>query len=213
MPDRPIVSNFAERVYTMMEPVTHDDDSLYWPLLSYIAAIANSFKPIDDAAAGGDNGEPPFYLIMHPDTCPSLVLPWLGQFVGIRFDPNLNEQQQRDAIRNKESFSRGSPEAMKSAIATWLTGSKTVTLRERNPTPYSMTIVLRSDEVLPEDLPSGQLHIWPAILSQKPAGLIVTLSILDGLDYQMVFEENASYAEVFTKYATYNGMLNGQPGT
>lgn len=213
MPDRPVVSDFAERVYAMMDPVAREDEWLSWPMLAYIGGIGETYRVVDDGVAGGDDGEPPWFRVMHPDTCPPAALPWLAQFVGIRFPANFTEEQQRHAIRDKANFSRGGPDAMRSAIQQWLTGSKTVTMRERNPTPYSMVIVVRADEVLPEDLPSGLAHIWPAIRSQKPAGIIVTLSILDGQDYQMLFENNASYAEVFTKYATYNGMLNDQPGT
>jgi len=80
---------------------------------------------------------------------------------------------------------------------------------EKNPapTPYIYT------EDNPVSRPAGFGSVGRAMISQKPGGIVITYAILDGNDYQLLFENHADYQDVFTDYTTYEGVFTDTPGT
>lgn len=119
--------------------------------------------------------------------------------------PSLD--QKLSALQNKISFKRGHPSAMISAGQNTLIGAKRIVLRERFTGDAYKINVLTFTRETPD--PAATLA---ALLSQKPASNILTHTVVDGQDYQLLLDNNASYAAVLTKYATYAGMLADIPG-
>ena len=92
-----------------------------------------------------------FYLgwspVMDVTRCPVYALPWLGQFVGVRFDGETagNENAMRLAILTKANFNRGTPASIVAAITPYLTQTGFVRIIERYPDPYSFLVQVYGD--------------------------------------------------------------------
>lgn len=59
---------------------------------------------------------------------------------------------------------------------------------------------------------SGNGPVGAALLSQKPAGIVMTYTVLAGQDYQLLLTNHATYALIYSSYTTYNGIVNDAPG-
>jgi hypothetical protein len=160
------------------------------------------------------NGYPAWGVIMDVDVAPFKALPWLAQFVGVTV-PHQNpgetdenyDARVRDYIRATPGFSRGTPEAMIVAAQQYLTGNKEVIIRERHGGAYLLQILTYASQT------PDSAAVLKALISQKPAGIVLTYTVLAGQDYQLLYQNNATYQIVYTKYATYQGVLSDQPGT
>jgi hypothetical protein len=146
-------------------------------------------------------GIPGWGTVLDVDLCPDYALPWLAQFVGVRFDSLTDTAAaQRAAIRAQGGFSRGTLNSLLAAAQKYLMATKTVTVAERTPRPYELTIgVLRSELVgmryneligpyptynnLAAAFPTyagftaGAGDLAAALQAAKPAGLRLTLVI------------------------------------
>jgi hypothetical protein len=94
-------------------------------------------------------GIPGWGTVLDVDLCPDYALPWLAQFVGVRFD-SLTETAaaQRTAIRAQGGFSRGTVASLQLAAKKYLKATKTVTITERTPGPYELTVTVLGAEVV-----------------------------------------------------------------
>lgn len=54
---------------------------------------------------------------------------------------------------------------------------------------------------------AGTVNILKAILSQKPAGIVLTYNALEGQDYQLLFDTHGTYQLVYDDYATYQELI------
>jgi Carbohydrate binding domain len=160
------------------------------------------------------NGYPAWAVVMDVDTAPFKALPWLAQFVGVTI-PNQGPEETdidydarvRAYIKATPGFSRGSPDALIAAVQQTLTGAKTVYLRERYGGAYRMEVVTITSQI-PD--PAATLR---AILSQKPAGIVLTHSVVAGQDFQILYETHTTFQDVYTGYATMQGVYLDLPGT
>lgn len=156
------------------------------------------------ALATESSGEfaPGWSQILDIDRAPAEVLPWLGQFVGVAVTIGLTVQQQRDQIKNVNSWARGTRDAMIAAAQATLSGNKSVTFIERNGDPYTLTVITKTSET---PVPSVTLQ---ALVDQKPAGVILNYQNITGQTYFDLFTTNAaSYSIAFGEYATYQDLL------
>jgi hypothetical protein len=74
---------FASRLYDALAPIGQDDSVNGWSLLIYVNAIGVMFQIIEDLVRDTADG-PGWSVLMDLDRSPSVALPWLGQFVGVR---------------------------------------------------------------------------------------------------------------------------------
>lgn len=175
---------------------------------TYIAGLAQLFEQVTLYARDTDDEVVGWSLVLDINRIPGEGLPWLAQFVGVQTIEGLTDAQQRAWIHAAANQRRGTTSSMVQATQLHLTGNKSVTLRERVAgDAYALTIVVRTSET-----PNPAATLADA-MAAKPAGIILTLSVLAGNDYQLIFQNNATYAILFGKYATYQGMLNDAPGT
>jgi hypothetical protein len=199
----------TDRVLEKMYPVVNDD------MKTYVGAICNGmFQEIDDYASDGDEGEQGWSILVDLNRIPDKGLDWLAQFKGVSFPPGLTPAQKRQQILLTSGWLRGTTGAMAAAPLPYLTGSKTVILRERDPAAcpsipaYGLTVITRTSET------PDSAAVLRALIAQKPAGIILNYVVLAGQDYLILYNGGATtYANVFSTYATYAGVVNAAPGT
>lgn len=193
--------SFAARLYVALAPLARQDDLNEWSLLILCNAIGTMFQLLDDLVRDSPDG-PGWSILMDADRCPDVALPWLAQFVGVRVLPDSTADEQRARLKATDGFHRGTPAAIRAAVAATLTGTQTVVLRERDGSAYRLSLSTLDTET------PDKAKTQAAFYAQKPAGLVPTFS--GGAASQTYAQLNAgkaSYAAVKTSYPTYNGVL------
>jgi calcineurin-like phosphoesterase len=116
-------------------------------------------------------------------------------------------EAKKQILRDRLSWMRGTPAAMVAAAQTELTGAKRVVLRERfTGDPWKINVVTFTSET------TDPSKVLDKLLSQKPAGIVLTHTVVDGQDYQILLDNHATYSDVLSTYATYGGVLLDVPG-
>lgn len=172
---RPAASAFAESAYAKLAPIAREDERLDWPLLRYIIGLSEMFAKVESIVRAP--GRAPYSPLLDVTVCPPFALPFLAQFAGVRLRPaKIGETLDdwavyaRDAILRRGGRNRGRLDAMVSAIQETLTGTRTVRFIERTGgDAYTATAITRPSET-PDDAAT-----LAAMLTQKPAGIVVTM--------------------------------------
>jgi hypothetical protein len=204
---RPVVSDVAEELYASLGPWQRQDTAIggatdEWHLLELCEALAGGLQGVEDIIRDTDE-DPGWSIVLDVDRAPIEWLPWLGQFVGVRLPPGLSEEEQRARIKNTDGFQRGSPEALKAAARSYLTGSQSVFFIERFGSPYRLRVA-----TLITETPDPGI-VERALLEQKPAGIVLTYVTVAGHDYNTLAATHVSYASLPGAYATYADMAIG----
>ena len=170
-------------------------------LTNYIGALSQAFQQMDTLA----HSDPPWSILMDIDNIPDEGIAWLGQFVGTIVNPNLTPDQQRQQIRQRAGWQRGTPDALTSAVQNLLTGTRTVQIVERDTSPYHFTIATYSDETPDQNL------VMLTIVANKPAGLRFSYSLIGGSPstadtYENVFLDFPTYADIYADEQTYEDL-------
>lgn len=136
------------------------------PLTTYITGIAQPFELVEEWASDTDD-DIGWSLLLDIDRAPDEALPWLAQIVGMTLDTSLSVADQRIQIHQANNWKRGTPGAIQAAPLPYLTGSKTVILRERFDgtsvdAPYYMQVATLASETPPEDFATTNLHTNPS---------------------------------------------------
>src|SRR4030095_9834944 len=120
--DRPTDAGaFAEAVYAQLLPLQYAEPENEYALLKYIGALGQMFEQMDFLARSDDIGVSWTKLLdIKRISCDGV--PWLGQLVGVSVDTSLTCDEQRQQVRDRIGWQRGTPEAMKSAIRKCLGG-------------------------------------------------------------------------------------------
>lgn len=133
---------------------------------------------------------------------------WLGQTAGTRVPGGLTRQQEREYVRDRRAWRRGTPAAIKAAVAATLRGSRRVDLVERNGSPWRLTVQVYASEV-----PNGDTApILVAAISQKPVGIVVDVEVISGASYaHMETTHGPTYADFATAFPTYSQARDHVP--
>lgn len=177
---RPDSTLFADAVYLRLAPIATQDEALGWPLLTYIIGLSRMFENMESIVRSGD-GRAPYSPLLDAAACPVFALPFLAQIAGVKLRAQTTGETleawavyARDAILRRNGRHRGRPDAMIAAIQQTLTGSKEVRLLERvGGDAYAVTVITR-----PSETPNAAAAL-AAMLTQKPAGIIVTMTQSD----------------------------------
>lgn len=173
------------------------DETRSWPARMLVGAVAKALGPLFDLVRDTDDGLG-WSAVLDPDRAPVWALPWLGNFVGVTLPPGLTEAQQRARLVNPPAFNRGTSDGMAVAARQTLTGNQYVFLKEREGSPYRVTIVTRTSET-PD--PAATLV---AAKGQKPASLILTHVITAVRTYLEVgVAGGGTYSGAAATYGTY----------
>jgi len=145
----------------------------------------------------------------NPQAIPRAYLRWLGWLVGIDTG-SLAESEIRSAISDAAvTQRRGSLSALRTVIARTLTGSQSVRIYV-NPSgddPYLISVVTETDQT-----PDGAATL-AAALSEKPAGMHLALTVIDGGTYGEVFLNHTDYTDIDATFADYIALNQWEPPT
>lgn len=155
------------------------------------------------ALAGEDEGAS-WQTLFDADRCPAHALPYLAQFRGVEVDASflaLTEAEKREAIKRPAGFRRGAKDPLAAAVTPYLTGSKRLIVRERE--PDATTVYVRT---LASETPN------PAFIANLlrnryvPAWLNLNYAASAGFTYTDLDVDFSSYSAVDTAYSTYDDI-------
>ena len=199
---RPVVHAGVEQIYRLLPDFMRDADlgSDYLTLRYLAGAGVPTIKALDLLTIADANTSVTGTCEMaNPLAIPRAYLRWLGWLVGIDTS-SLAESEIRSAISDAAlTQRRGSLSALRTVIARTLTGSKSMRIYI-NPTgndPYLISIVTQTDQT-----PDGAATLAAAVL-EKPAGMHLTLTIVDGGTYGELFLNFTDYADIDATLADY----------
>jgi hypothetical protein len=174
--------SWADELYNRLLPIAYADEENGWPLLHFCSALGTMFQDVRDLVRDTDDG-PGWSALFDIDRCPPFALAYLAQFRGVTLPSQLAGQSDadydafaRDYIRRADGKRRGSPDAIVAAAQRRLTGTRFVDLIERYGGSAWQLVVVTLSEETPDH--AGTLN---DIVSQKPAGIVLTHVIADSL--------------------------------
>lgn len=204
MPDRPLVSDASEALYAELGPTFTEERDPEWQLLDFCGALGVLLDPLW-AVLHDEDDRYPWGALFNVNDCPAWGLKYLGQFVGVVVQPAWSEADTRAAIAEPVGIGRGRVSAMVTAAQTTLTGSKNVAVYEQDSSGYHMSIRTKLEETPDEALTAA------AILSMKPAGIVLDFQAIEGQTYSDLDSTYATYSAVDSAYADYAEMSADVP--
>lgn len=176
------------------------DEAGGYQFLSWLDGTGQQQQIIDNLCRD-QNGFVGWSILMDVSRCPAYALPWLAQFVGVRFSSAqlTNVDSMRSAIVAKGNFGRGTPQSIANSLIPYLGPNSYVNIIERYPDAYSFTVQVRgalgsltyaelakADPTYPDvaaeypfydDFPEqDQAVVTAAVQSSTPAGLVLTVA-------------------------------------
>jgi len=146
-------------------------------LTTYLDSIGDSlFQIVQDWSSDTDDvpSKPGYSLLVDASRVPDVAIPWLAQFVGSDVVIGVPASVQRTQLTGLGTWKRGTVAALKAAPVPYLTGSQTVIVKERDTGPYHLEVMTYANET------PNQAAALAALLSQKPAGLVMTYVVFAG---------------------------------
>jgi hypothetical protein len=208
----PELKSVAQRIYDDLAPLAYDDANQLYALANFVAAMSEQIQVVEDYARDTTDGLPGWSAILDADRAPAAVLGYLGQFVGVPLKAGLSEAAQRARVKAVGGWNRGTPAAIIAAAQQYLTGVKTVILRERDPAAcalqpaYGLTVITYTAQT------PNSAAVLAALLEQKPAGIVLNYQVKPGQDYQSLMTNHPTYSNIYSSYLTYQGIVVDQPG-
>jgi len=131
------------KLWKFLPPFLQTQDAANnYTFLTWLDGIGQQQQILDNLLRDDTQGNPGWSIVLDVTRCPTYALPWLAQFVGVRFNGATvgNDALMRQAIVNKTGFSRGTPAAIVAAVTPYLGTTGFVNIIERSPDAYSLTI-------------------------------------------------------------------------
>ncbi len=190
---KPEASEAALELYAALEPAfTQGDEEREWATLKFcIALVSGDIDFIHEIVVDEHEGAevPGWEILLNPETCPAVALPYLAQFVGARLTDSMTEAEQRAAIKDPEGFDRGTIPQIEAVAKRSLTGSKAVVITER----YTGKAWRLRIETLEEETPEPSVTQAAIEAEAKPIGILLFFN-------QRV---NWTWGEILAEAATY----------
>jgi len=218
-PVPPPMGSCGGELYAAMAPLAYADHEHGWTLAHLCEAIGRMRQAISDLVRDSDAG-PGWSAPLDVDRAPGAnaeidFLPFLGQLVGAGAIAQLGDAERRIAIRERQAFHRGRPQALIAVAMAFTDGTPgAVTLRERyDPllglsvdAPYHGQVRVKRSRLLPG---VTEADVTAQVLARIPAGLIFEVSITDDLDYDDVETTFSDYDDVQASVTDYDDLLRG----
>jgi hypothetical protein len=102
---------------------------------------------------------------------------WTAQFLGVQIPAGADDATARALIRDRPAFRRGTVPALIAAAQATLTGTRYVNVIERDGSAYALRV-----QTFTEETPDAAGTL-AALLTQKPAGLVLTYSAVPMSSY------------------------------
>jgi len=187
------------------------------PLLGpLVRALAAELAEVSQLVAEGRGVEALFNLDESP------VPGWLGQWVGLDYDPRLPLEQQRAQVRSR-GVTRGTPAAMLSAVLALIgtadgaggVTDRNVQLIERTAedgSPAAYRFVVQVYAAQAGDAANLDA-IRAAVAAVKPVGLVWALRVLPGWTYDDALSRGGVYDDEISTTITYDDDSRTVPNT
>jgi hypothetical protein len=203
----PPLSRIGDRLRERTAPLAPDDDAHGWAHAHLAAALATALDQVAEVFDPEDP-VPPGAPILDVELCPDWALPWLAQIVGVSIPAGTDPDTARLWIRDVAGWRRGTPEALRAAAGLFLTGTRTVYFRERDPSgaipAYTLEVVTLDDET------PDPAAVNRALLAQKPAGIVLNYRRVTGWDYQAMTAEGGTYSTLAGTFSSYRDLTNNE---
>src|SRR5215471_15924936 len=161
-----MAGSFAQQLMALLQPMRYGDST---PIDTYLTGIGDQlFQLVEDWASDTPDGKPGYSLLVDATRVPDIAIPWLGQFVGVQIVVGQSPAVQRAQLTGLANWKRGSVDALQAAPLPWLTGTQTVIIKERDTSPYHLTVETLASET------TDATAVQNALMAQKPAGLQLT---------------------------------------
>lgn len=201
----PALDPVAADLYGALAPLAATDDRNGYALASLTAAVGAMFQAVDTLARDTPAG-PGWSELLDVDRDPPLGLGYLAQFVGVTLDPALGDTAQRARIRATDGFKRGTVAAIVGAARQYLTGMQRVVLVERvGGDAYALTVITYTSET------PDAAKVLAAMTAQKPAGLLLTHTVLSGQTFAQLKANYATFAAAKAHYSTFAALRDDNP--
>lgn len=215
-PVPPPMGSCGAELYRELRPFAREDHAHRWVLAHVCEAIGRMRQAVSDLVRDSDHG-PGWSAALDVDRAPGAddeidMLRLLALAVGVRLDPGLNDHDRRAALREREGFWRGRPDAIVSFARRFTDGRDgAAQLRERyDPSLGAGVDAPHHDQVLIKRaalLPGVVLDdLRAAVLAKFPAGRIVVVTITDEADYDDIVTGYRTYADIPAR-TTYTDLL------
>lgn len=166
----PEASPAALTLYEALTPAfTFGDENRGYPLLRFLNGLSAGTLSKVHRLVTEQEGRPGWQVALDPDLADLEDLPWLAQFGGANLRPDMDEAQQRDAVKAPEVFRRGTIPAIVQVAERRLTGTKTVIVTER----YTEKAWRLRIETLAGETPEPTITQAEIIAEQKPVGIVL----------------------------------------
>jgi hypothetical protein len=191
---------FTAELYDALGPGVAHDDAPGYLLARYLDGPGALLGDVASRVRDTDDG-----LGWERELDPDLTRApaWAGQFVGVRIPDGTPLARARELIRERRAFRRGTPDALREAARTFLTGTRRVDLVERDGSAYRLRVITYARET-PD--PGAVLL---ALQAAKPAGLLLVHEVLSGIPYDERDLDADSYDELDALAPTYD-QLDGR---
>jgi hypothetical protein len=196
----PTLTHTAQRLYEAVGPLAAEDADQSFALAHLCAAVARSVDEVADLSRDLPDGSPGWSQLFDVDGLPEHWLPWAGQLIGVDVPDHIDLTAKRLRIKGTAGFRRGSIGALKAAATQRLTGNRTVYIFERHGSPYAVTVSTFTSET-PD--PAGTLR---DLNEQKPAGVILTHSLINGGDFNTLRDTHANFNAVTSAFASFDAL-------
>jgi hypothetical protein len=197
------MSDFADRLIEAMQPYVNIDNEGHFVLLCQ--AIGAMFQPVEDLSADQDDGTPGWTIILDINRIPAAYLGYLAQFVGVRLQDGLTDDQQRARVAGTGGFQRGRPASIIAAAQQHLTGGQHVILRERDGSAWRYTVITFTTET------PDPAQTLVDLLEQKPGPDILNYETLAGQDFESLRDDYADFTAVRTEYPDFEDLRDDTP--
>lgn len=115
-----------------------------YAFLTWLDGSIKNLQTIDDLCRD-QMGAPGWSQLLDVSRCPTYALPWLGQFLGVRLPVGqFTDAQMRAQIINPAGWQRGSLGSIEAAAMPYMQSGSVVTVLERDPDPYTITVQVPS---------------------------------------------------------------------
>ena len=164
-------ASFTETLLDLLSPMRYSGAE---DLDIFLGALGLAFEQTYDWASDTDDGKPGYSLLVDADRVPDEAIPWLAQFVGVPIVTGMDPSDQRASLKGLGSWKRGTVTALEAAAAPYLTGAKTLIVKERDSSAYHFEVI-----TLDSETPDSAV-VLAALLTQKPAGLVMNYIVYAG---------------------------------
>ena len=177
-----------------------------WLMDTGMAGLTSTYFDGDSADCYWSSTAGNSISLQYTPTDHALWLPWLAQIVGVDLTAVPNIPEQVSLIEQPTGQQRGTVAAMQTVAKTTLTGTKTCLIYERtNGNAWTMNAYTYTTETAD---PTATLT---ALMSMKPAGVILTYSTVIGGTYSQLAASHATYSAMEAAHSTYTDIPNN-PG-